>query len=68
MMSPKMTRALFNNVDIGGSGRSAEEMRAAGMGYTVYGTSNAMGGQPAMTSDAAGSTTTGTGTSTTGGM
>jgi len=68
MMSPKMTRALFNNVDIGGSGRSAEEMRAAGMGYTVYGTSNAMGGQPAMTSDAAGSTTTGTGTGTTGGM
>jgi len=63
MMSPKMTRSLFNRVDIGGAGRSSEEMRAAGMGYTVYGTSNAMGGQPAMTSDAAGSTMTGTGTS-----
>jgi len=62
MMSPKMTRSLFNNVNIGGAGRSAEEMRAAGMGYTVYGTSNTMGGDPAMTTDASGSTMTGTGT------
>jgi len=62
MMSPKMTRSVFNNVDIGGAGRSSEEMRAAGMGYTVYGTSAQMGGQPAMTTDAAGSTMSGTGT------
>jgi hypothetical protein len=59
MMSPKATRALFGGVDIGGTGRTSEEMRAAGMGYTVYGTSNTMGGEPAMTTDAAGTASTG---------
>ncbi len=62
MMSAKASRALFGGVDIGGTGRTSEEMRAAGMGYTVYGTSNTMGGDPAMTTDAAGTTSTGTGT------
>jgi len=51
MMTTKASRALFRNVDIGGAGRSAEEMRASGMGYTVYGTSNTMGSDPAMTTN-----------------
>jgi hypothetical protein len=59
MMAEKASRALFGGVDIGGTGRTSEEMRAAGMGYTVYGTSNTMGGEPAMTTDAAGSVSTG---------
>jgi hypothetical protein len=62
MMAPEATRALFGGVDIGGTGRTSEEMRAAGMGYTVYGTSSTMGAEPTMTTDAAGSTSTGTGT------
>jgi hypothetical protein len=59
MMSAKASRALFGGVDIGGAGRSSEEMRAAGMGYTVYGTSNTMGGEPAMTTNASGTVSTG---------
>ncbi len=59
MMGNKDMRALFNNVNIGGGGRSAEELRAAGMGYTVYGTSQSMGGEPTMM--------TPDGTATTGG-
>jgi len=65
MMNPKASKALFG-VDIGGSGRTSEELRAAGMGYTVYGTSNSMGGDPAMTTDNASSTMTGTGTASDG--
>jgi len=59
MMAEKASRALFGGVDIGGTGRTSEEMRAAGMGYTVYGTSNTMGGEPTMTTDAAGTASTG---------
>jgi len=59
MMAEKTSRALFGGVDIGGTGRSAEEMRAAGMGYTVYGTSSTMGGEPTMTTDSAGTASTG---------
>lgn len=59
MMSAEQTRAIFNNVDIGGTSRTAEEMRASGMGYTVYGTSSTMGTEPAMTTDTmSGGTTT----------
>jgi len=61
MMRAKDQKALFNNVDLGGSSMSAEEMRASGMGYTVYGTSNSMGGSTTMTTD-----TTVTGTSSDG--
>jgi hypothetical protein len=35
------TGSLFRNVDLGGSSRSAEEMRAMQMGYSMYGTSAA---------------------------
>jgi len=65
MMNQKASKALFG-VDIGGAGRTSEELRAAGMGYTVYGTSNSMGGDPAMTTDNASSTMTGTGTASDG--
>jgi len=66
MMNPKASKALFGGVDIGGAGRTSEELRAAGMGYTVYGTSNSMGGDPTMTTDNASSTMTGTGTASDG--
>jgi hypothetical protein len=57
MMRPERRNTLFRNVNIGGEGRTAEEMRAANMGYTVYGTSSMMGGTPGMTTT---TTTTGT--------
>jgi len=60
MMAEKTSRALFGGVNLGGAGRSAEEMRAAGMGYTVYGTSNTMGGEPTMTTGGAGTAGDGT--------
>ena len=50
-LDTKNQRALFNNLDIGGSSQSAEEARAAKMGYNTYGTSNTMGNQPMMTND-----------------
>jgi len=48
MMNSREMKTLFKNVNIGGKTQSAEEMRAAGMGYTVYGTSQNMGGDPMM--------------------
>jgi len=51
---------LFRNVDLGGTSRSAEEMRAMQMGYTMYGTSSA-NTTGTMTTD----TTTSTETTTT---
>jgi len=54
LMMPSRRNTLFRNVNIGGEGQSAEELRAANMGYTVYGTSTAA---PTMTTT---TTTTGT--------
>lgn len=42
MMSKEATKSLLK-LNIGGNTRSAEEMRAAGMGYSVYGTGAQMG-------------------------
>ena len=50
-LNSKEQEALFNNFDIGGSSRSADEARAAKMGYNTYGTSNTMGNEPMMTND-----------------
>jgi hypothetical protein len=53
MMRPEQRNTLFRNVNIGGEGQSAEEMRASRMGYAVYGTSTMA---PTMTTN---TTTTG---------
>jgi len=36
MMNPESTRAVFNNVDLGGAAQTPEEVRAMGAGYRVY--------------------------------
>jgi len=60
MMSGKSRDALFN-VNIGGTEQTAEEMRAGGMGYTVYtpDTSMMMGAGTGTTTGDMGSTTMG---------
>jgi hypothetical protein len=58
-MTVGRNNSLFRNVNIGGAGRSADEMRASSMGYTTYGTTGSMEpGMTASTSDTATSSTT----------
>lgn len=52
--------SLFRNVDLGGTSRSAEEMRAMQMGYTMYGTSSANTSGTMTTDTSASGTTDGT--------
>lgn len=54
----KGSNALFRNVNIGGAGRSAEEMRAAGMGYSTYGGSDTTTSTTSTTSTTTTTTTT----------
>lgn len=57
---------LFRNVNIGGAGRSAEEMRAAGMGYSTYSTNGGMmGGDQGMTASTSDTMTNSTTSDTT---
>lgn len=67
MMSMEQSRSLFNKVNIGGTNRSAEEMRASTMGYTTYDPSG-MGGGTGMMNGTSTTSNMGTGGgSTTGG-
>jgi len=55
-------RTLFNNVNIGGAGQSAEELRAAGMGYSTYSVNGS--GTPGMTASSSDTMNGGTGDAT----
>jgi hypothetical protein len=60
MMSKEATRSLLK-FNLGGNSRSADEMKAATMGYTPYGTGAQMGtGGAMMDSSGTMSTTDGT--------
>lgn len=55
--------SLFRNVNIGGAGRSAEEMKASGMGYSTYGMNGSM--EPGMTASSSDTMTSSSSSTTT---